>query len=305
MTGDLAAARADAVERALAALARVERCGTLAWRCECEGTVVDARLGGEWLWLDACAAAAGQSALAPDPWSCLASNADLSGAVRFVLSPELSPRLRADAVLESASSAAERVFEACTDLLAAARGVLAPPRRAGTTRPTTSISQMMCTPHPTARGAAATDVGVLLEETGWPCRRRGDGSWAADVDVPGQFLQAVVGSGDPRTAVDLAVEPAGVACRAAVAILLLRAGDEVRLVRPSVRRERLRFDVGLPSGATAADAAHALAALSVACRLAAGPVELLAQDEDLARAYLGAVTTSVLNSQPKRKEEQK
>lgn len=133
-----------------------------------------------------------------------------------------------------------------------------------------------------------------LGELGWPSREAADGSIAVELEVPGGWFQAAVapaGAGVSFavtlvTSAEVPSEPA----RNALAHLLLRAAGAVRLVRPFARGSAHATAAGLEIAwtdvPTAAEVAHSLRALSVACALCGREAEALQRDDDLARRYL-------------------
>ncbi len=117
---------------------------------------------------------------------------------------------------------------------------------------------------------------------------------AIELDVPDAFCQALVqpkGEGGLRLRVELATVPS--ACttgRHAASALLLHASHLVRMARATARTAEgaivYGWEISLDRVARAREVQHALAALSVACRLCAREIQLLGQDESLARKFL-------------------
>ena len=140
---------------------------------------------------------------------------------------------------------------------------------------------------------AAIDLAALCRETGWPHVVRPSGTIAIDLDVPHAFHQAVLQNHADhglRVSVDLgAVGNVSSISLQAIGTLLLAAAGVVRMARPVLERpgEKLsaEWQVSLGEAATAQQLRHALAALSVACRVCARELKLL-EDESIANAYL-------------------
>lgn len=250
------------VRQALAGAAgAVEAAGPSAWRMTLDGgrpgdARVDVRDG--WLAVDAPLYDG-----VPSPAALLARNATLAGGARIVLAP--SPRVRADVALDDDGRLVDRVAEACAGV-ARARSVGA------------------------ARDAAAShavaDPVARCAETGWRVVPREPGVAAVELAIPGGFRQALVAVRGGATVVEVDVidaAPASDAAREACALLLLRVAGAVRLVRPT---GVARLAVAFAGDATAGELAHAFAALSVACRHVCREAAVLADDEDIARAYV-------------------
>jgi hypothetical protein len=149
-----------------------------------------------------------------------------------------------------------------------------------------------------SRGEPAGDgdaIQALTSELSWPVVRRAPGRLAVDLRVPGRFCQALLepsGSGACRARVDLvALGDADPTVRYALAAMLLTLAGAVRLVRSAAERVESRtsvfFEVDLQSDTTARELHHALAALSVAARMAAREASALT-DVGVARSYLAA-----------------
>ena len=134
----------------------------------------------------------------------------------------------------------------------------------------------------------------LCKEAGWPLTERAGNRVAVELDVPGCFCQALVqprGRKGLHVGVQLACAPSSdAASRHAVNVLLLHACHFVRMARATARTgdgaTAYGWEVSLDRVAGVREVEHALAALSVACRLSACEVSLFQQDESLARRYL-------------------
>ena len=141
------------------------------------------------------------------------------------------------------------------------------------------------------------DLLELCGLAGWPATPR-DASDEVAVALPsrdGGVCHAVVSDAGSALRLRVPLEPiidgdAPPACRAAVAVALLRVAGGVRLVRAGATHvesgSAASLDVRLEQPAGAACVNHALAALCVAHRQIAPELGALARDDTLARAYL-------------------
>jgi len=105
-----------------------------------------------------------------------------------------------------------------------------------------------------------------------------------------EFHQAVltVDGSALRISVPLTTDGASrpAVCHTAVAALALRASAVVRVARAAAVNTELCFEVVLADAPAATEVGHALAALSVACRMSARATGVLADDEVVAGRYL-------------------
>ena len=211
-------------------------------------------------------------------WATLTSNAGLDGGARFALASRgIGLVVRADIALDPEVDVERRIIEASAGLTTAARGVLC------ASAPPTEVIE------------ASPDLASRCRDTGWPVAPRGTRELTVDLGVPGAFCQAVVSAradGTIATVAPLlesAVEsPPSEVGRRAVALLLLRLGGVVRLVRAAAAPDdpaSLCLEV-VHTHPTTVELAHAFAALAVACRLAAAEAVALYHDEAVARLYL-------------------
>jgi hypothetical protein len=142
-------------------------------------------------------------------------------------------------------------------------------------------------------------LSKLCTEAGWNFSERSEGRVSVDLDVAdGALYQASVehhsrgiqvsanpNRGDP---------PGEEISRLAVAALMLSVSGTVRLVSAVSRRSNGKpvtghdafFRVELPATTSGTTLAHSLSALSVACDLCGREVRALAEDPELARAFL-------------------
>jgi hypothetical protein len=141
---------------------------------------------------------------------------------------------------------------------------------------------------------APGDLPDWLREAGWACHQRPGASLLADLETNGYFQQAEIAAVGGCTRfratlyrADNPPEP----CVRALAWYLLEANADLRLARGFLERDAgglaAGFDVGIAGELTPADAEHALAALSVACRSCARQMDVL-QDDALAGLYRSA-----------------
>lgn len=269
--------------------ARVECVGAEAWSLSLEnGCAVEARAHLDDVWLvvetTPVANARGECEAATE-WSVLVSNAMLSGGVRRILDGRGGvARMRVEIPLDADIDLLRRASDVCTGIVRAAAAPAAGP--APSIQPESS------------------DIGPdpeLLEtcrQTGWPCRAREFGSVEVDLDVPGGFHVATIERRGEEYAARVALlgedgcdgAAASEARRRAVAVLLLRASGGLRMVRATGSgtgdAARVAFDVGFPERPSVGELSHALAALSVGCRIAAREASVLWADAELAGAYL-------------------
>src|SRR5262249_11169728 len=134
------------------------------------------------------------------------------------------------------------------------------------------------------------DLARLCREAGWAFTERAAGV-AVTLDVPHGFYQALLrgGAEGVSAAVELtAHETIPSPCRQALGVFLLGASGAFRFARAAVGDGgglAARLEVVLDGSPTATELAHALSALSVACRLCAREVRAL-EDEGVAREFL-------------------
>jgi len=145
-------------------------------------------------------------------------------------------------------------------------------------------------PSPASLGLRDLCVGA-----GWECTEQAGGRLVVQLDVPGAFHQAMVHQGaGGRVVLAAALPPCDgktpQTCLHAVGLLLLRACGVIRMARAAAQvleaRADPRFEVVFDTAPCAPELAHALCALSVACRLCAEEAEVLQSDERIAREYV-------------------
>jgi hypothetical protein len=263
------------------------------------GFSASARIDEGWLLFDACpssegsvpgsgvaAQVGGPAPAVTDAWKLLALNATLPGRVKFVApGGGQTVRVRAELPLDGDTHVCERVRETCGGLAVAMRRLQAGELGTDEILPGPPLSK-------------AANLGELCEAARWPFIERPDGRLVVDLGVPSTFQQASVeqrATGEVHVWADLAAGdpiPAPM-CQQALGILLLRASAAIRMARAAAElspgARGVRFEVAFASEPSAAELAHTLSALSVACRLYAREAAFLQRDETVAGAYLGLV----------------
>jgi hypothetical protein len=148
-------------------------------------------------------------------------------------------------------------------------------------------------PQPGGDGQATPgNLKELLHEAGWPYHERPGGALLADLETGSQFLQAEIeprGAGTRfRVTLYRHEAPGDDDARQALSLYLLEANAALRYARAFLRKDggevAAGFEVGVGNGPSAAEAGHALAALSVAGRQCAREMEVL-KDGALAGIY--------------------
>lgn len=139
--------------------------------------------------------------------------------------------------------------------------------------------------------AQPLDLGASCREAAWPFEERADGSLVVDLGVPGGYVPGLIAAkgADVVVEADLTELPeAGSVRRRALAALLLRVNAAFRMVRAVLAPggERAVLEARIPHQACAADLGVAISAVAVAARSCALEALLVAQDEDVARAFL-------------------
>jgi hypothetical protein len=251
---------------------------------------VSARLEDDWLLLESAplprpTQPIGEPLGERTPWEVLRWHAGLSSGVKFATAPTATAlSLRAELPLIEDCDVRTRIREACAALK------MAGARRAG--RDETTAAPVVAA---SADAGAAADVFQLCRETTWNVIEREPGTAMVDLEVPGAFQQAAVracAGGGVVVSAALATErddPLSPARRHALGLLLLRTGGVVRMARAATDMDDgtgARFEVVFAGRPHPAELAHAIAALSVAWRLAGAEANVLANDEAVAREYL-------------------
>jgi hypothetical protein len=262
-----------------------------------------ARLDDDWLLLETSMVSGSCSLVAESPggsaaawfWKLLGWNATLAGGVKFALPPGQSAiHLRAELPLDEEVNLTRRIVQACAGLkMASARFH----RGDGAGADGDGCAATVVAENP------PSDLAAVCRESGWAFIERESGNLAVDLDVPGTFQQALVESNTQRgVAVSVALtaggEPPLPLCQEALGLLLLRSSAVVRMARAAVEAGEsgagARFEAVFADAPSPQELAHALAALSVAWRLAGREAGVLANDEAIARQYLNSSPWSVV-----------
>jgi hypothetical protein len=231
-----------------------------------------------------------------DPWDLLKRNAQLPGLLKHTTHPRSSAvHLRAEVPwnereLEQADQIL-RIRSMCEGIQVASAAL------AG------HVVQEKARPKPAAAAFhrhTELDLPALCVAAGWSEHHaRENGSVTVNLDVGRGVFSATLArrsDGCVHAWADLAeAEPAGLSVqqREAVGRFLLVVGGQIRMARPTVEvsdeRVAARLEVVLtPPGPSAAEIAHALAALAVGCGIAGKEAMLLFEDQALAEEFLNA-----------------
>lgn len=220
-------------------------------------------------------------------WELLQGNAQVPGGGKFVILPdEQSAHLCAEILLDDEVDLAGRIHQACAGFKTALERL-----RGG------KMKDYQADPHPVIFAAdpgqsMGCDLLRLCHEAGWPFAERSAERLVVDLEVPDGFYQAILEKRMSRVHVWvelIACESLPQQCRQALGILLLTACRIVMVRATAEEREdrtTARFEVVFASPPCAAELAHALSALSVACRFFGREAKVLQQDEVVASEYL-------------------
>ena len=242
-------------------------CAPGRWEFVRRGVRIAACLDDSWLLMKS------SVALDATPRELLARNAALPGLVKFARDGRGEIVACAQIQIDDAPSAPQLIREACAGFEIAASPFSAVPE----------------TP------ASPADLPALCAEAGWNFTARSDGSLAVELECRGAFMQAaLIARGEGvHVFVELAdCEESQTESVSAICALLLTAAGTVRLARPAIvsRDGKLapRFEVAFSKMPDAAQLAHALSALSVACAACAEEVAAL-QNPNVAGEYLAQI----------------
>jgi hypothetical protein len=277
---------------------RLAPAGPGAWACtldngvHLEGT---ARTAARWFALDVPLAEDSQP---PDLWAMLHQNARAGAGVKLALDPaSRAPHLLGELPLDEDEPGGleSRMSALCEDVESAAAGLREDRNRAAAAR----VGAPPEAPSP-------EQAVRLCQEAGWPFTERSEGRLAVKLEVGRAPYQAMI---EPRHHGGLVVssqltegeKPPSDPSRTALALLLLLASGSVRLARaaaiePAEGRLATRFETALPAAAGAGHLHHALASLSVACRLCGPEAALLHDDHVVAAECLRAWTSGLPSS---------
>jgi hypothetical protein len=249
-----------------------------------------ARLDEEWLHLmaDAGGMPRTEGTGRNSAWWCLLQNGSLPGNVKYALDPQGCLQIRAEMPIapeETETDIRARLAATCEGFQVAAHQLHG---RSSSRRRLPKAARAV------APDDVACDLCKLCEEAAWPFTERAAGKLAVALDTPDNYCQATLeqrSDGVRVTAGLGASAPASDSSRTAMAVLLLRLGGVVRMVRAAGEecngQSAIRLEVGLSRTPRTGELAHALAALSVACRLCGREVEVL-QDGGIAAEYLAS-----------------
>lgn len=154
---------------------------------------------------------------------------------------------------------------------------------------------------PRTSSSAMKELGELLRETSWQATERGPDEFSANLDAD-SAPPARIKANEQGLLFSVELARANVAAqvsRDALTEFLLSAGSIVRMARAHAAdvdgQRSFGLEVRLPCTATAAEIDHALAALSVACRMCAREANVLL-DETAARCYLAVRNVSTTHN---------
>ncbi len=248
----------ELVHHALA-LAGAERiAGESRWRIATDhGVNITARLRDDWLTLEA-------PRYGAPSWEALEQNPTLPGLAKLALAPGGRMQVRAELPVGEDTDLVARLDQACRAI--AGRELVVE--------------------------ASESSLKSFCAGLDWPFTERADGRLAFDLDVPGEFLQAVLvsdGAG-ARFTCDLSVLGAlSPVSRDAIALLLLTASATVRLARPAILNDGpapvARFEVVFPTTPSPSEISRSLESLSVAGSLCGQAIKAL-QETAVATRYL-------------------
>ena len=281
----------DVVNVMRAAGAAVETLGPRTWRLAVPGGVVfEGRFVDDaWLVLEpvmrpvSLAGPAGSAGA----WRLLAQHPGIVGGGKFVVAAaQPTAMLRVEIAVLEETSLADRIAHACAGLVEASTMTGEDSREGG---------RGGVSPHPVYSAALSDDLRTRLHDTCWPCIERDSAAVFMELDVPHGFYEARVEQtlhDESRLAVEVADCTAWPpASRQALAVLLLTACGVVRMARAVVGessgRQIAQWEVAFSFPPTANELTHALAALSLACRVSAAEIKLL-EDEEIANRFLSA-----------------
>jgi hypothetical protein len=202
----------------------------------------------------------------------------LPSAVKFALHRGAATiRLRAEFPLpEESDAAADRIHGHLDGMRIALHRLHESfsPRAAG--------GNLACPPSEVDGQANSGSLPELLKEAGWPYHERPAGALLADLETGSQFLQAEIDTFGAGVRFRMAVcraEAPGEGVELALCCYLLECNAALRYARAFFERESegisAGFEVLVEGEATAVEASHALAALSVAGRQCARELEVL------------------------------
>jgi hypothetical protein len=214
------------------------------------------------------------------PWRLLKLNGRLRGGARFAVDPaSCAVEIRADVSLSGHRGMTTTISEARAAVVRA--GVLLAHR--SDRRIASRVRRKVPPP------AARPQWRDLLAESGWDFEERDGHHLTVDLGVSWGQFHAVVSDVGPMLRCELRRGSTTAASQEALALFLLTASHDLRLVRPvaalTARGHSIRLEVGLPTKPDAENVDLALGALACACGSVGRESQALA-DEVVATAYL-------------------
>lgn len=250
---------------------------------------VNARADEHWLQLDV--PTNGKEFPRHDAWQLLKLNQQGAGLSKLALpSGSLMPHMRVEIPLDDEVDLRKRLTEACGSLKKTAG------RLHGEVKPAKGSEANFLTGDQKATTAVAgTALKRMCEETGWKFSERSDAKVAVDLETRNGFYQALVeehAGGAISFKAELTRSPVcGERSKHAVGTMLLRASALIRLARATVSETEegatASVETFFPSSPNAAEFAHALSALAVACNRFGRTADAL-WNEVVAEHYLAA-----------------
>lgn len=139
---------------------------------------------------------------------------------------------------------------------------------------------------------SSAEVLRLAETAGWAGKVRTAALCAVALDTPDPFTALFLPHGAGLRAVVALGSVAGApaVCREAASVLLVNTCKVVRFVEAVFAEDNIWLEVAFDTPPSAEQLGDALAALSIACRLAGREVALLISQEDLAAEFLALRT---------------
>lgn len=296
MTDNQKEALTDRLHRALDKSAHtITRLGPTQWGFTLKnGELLNARAWLEegWLHLAADAGKAGKTTAVQTAgvskdlaWACLQRNGTLPGGVKYALDPEGRLQIRAELPLfgdQNETDIRAHLTEICAGMQTASHRLPGGPAKKRLPKVTKE----------TDGDETSCDLKALCEETGWPFTVRSSGKVVFTLDTHDGFYQATLERRSEGVHVTAGLGTPTLASkdsRVAVAVLLLTLGGVVRMVRAAVEEcdgpSAIRLEACLGRRPAGIELTHALAALSIGCRLSGREVEVL-EDGEIAAEYL-------------------
>jgi len=270
-----------------------------AWRLQLapgpDALVITARIEGPWLLLDAPLEPALDSlSHARSLWTLLEADTQPPGGVKLALLGEESGlRARAELPLDVGGDLTARLAAVGRGYGAAAAlvcGDVAPVLDGALGSGPAPVAD----PVEPLEATAVGELSRLCEDAGWVFTSRSSERLMVDLEVGDRFSQAKL---ERRTEGGLALvsdiegcSPATDGCGRAMAIFLLRANGWLRMIRAAAEISgnglQPRFEMIFELDPSPEELSEALSALSVAVRLGAAELRVLARSPEVAESYL-------------------